>query len=111
MNPKVEVKLWAAQRASAIVLAGCVLVHLVTILWAMHDGLSASEILERTRGSLGWGLFYGLFLVSVSVHASIGLRAVLREWLGWEGRGLNRVTVVFTAALVWLGGRAVWAVI
>ncbi|MBC7710250.1 MAG: succinate dehydrogenase, partial [Rhizobacter sp.] len=33
-----------------MLLALCVLVHLVTILYAMRGGLSAAEILARTRG-------------------------------------------------------------
>ena len=35
MNTRSQVLLWAAQRASAAVLAVCVVVHLVTIIYAV----------------------------------------------------------------------------
>ena len=46
-----EARLWVAQRASAAILALCVAVHLVTIIYAVRHGLTAGEILERTRGA------------------------------------------------------------
>ena len=75
-----------AQRASAAVLAVCVTVHLFTIVYAVRGGLSVPEILERTRGSVAWFAFYSLFVLAVTVHVPIGLRAVLAEWLRWRGR-------------------------
>ena len=75
--------LWIVQRASAAVLALCVLVHLATIIYAVRGGLTGAEILARTRGSAAWFAFYSLFVLAVTVHAPIGLRAVLGEWLGW----------------------------
>jgi fumarate reductase subunit C len=50
--------LWLAQRASAAVLAICVVVHLATIIYAVQGGLTAGEILSRTRGNAGWFAFY-----------------------------------------------------
>ena len=41
--------LWLAQRASAAVLALCVVVHLVTMIVAVRGGLTAAEILGRYR--------------------------------------------------------------
>ena len=77
------------QRASAAVLAVCVAVHLVTMIVAVHGGLSAAAILGRTRGSVGWTAFYGLFVVAVAIHAPLGLRTVAAEWLGWRGRAAD----------------------
>ena len=54
MNYRSETALWIAQRASAAVLALCVTVHLVTIVYAVRGGLTAAEIFARTRGSVGW---------------------------------------------------------
>jgi len=104
---KGETLLWLAQRASAVVLAVCVLVHLVTIVYAVQGGLSAAEILSRTRGSVAWFAFYSLFVLAVTVHAPIGLRPVLGEWLGWRGRSRDVALLLFAAALAWLGMRAV----
>ena len=51
MSLRSQTLLWAAQRASAALLALCVAVHLVTIVYAVRGGLTAAEILGRTRGS------------------------------------------------------------
>ena len=101
--------LWIAQRASAAVLAFCVIVHLITVIYAVRGGLSAADILGRTRGSAGWMAFYALFVLAVSVHAPIGLRAIAAEWLGW--RSVSRDWAVFAIglALVFVGLRAGWA--
>ena len=44
--------LFLAQRASAAVLAFFVTVHLATILYAVRGGLTAGEVLARTRDNL-----------------------------------------------------------
>ena len=103
--------LWIAQRASAAVLALCVLVHLAVIVYAVRGGLSGAEILARTRGNAAWFAFYSLFVLAVTVHAPIGLRAVLGEWLGWRGRSRDIALLAFAAALAWLGMRAVLGVV
>lgn len=110
MNLRSQVLLWGAQRASAAVLAVCVLVHLVTIIYAVRNGLSAAEILGRTRGSVPWAVFYSLFVVAVAVHAPIGLRSVLMEWLGWRSRLRDVVLLGFSLLLAWIGMRAALAV-
>ena len=102
--------LFAAQRLSAIMLAIAVAVHLATILYASHAGLTAGAILARTHGNVAFALFYGLFVVAVAVHAPIGLRNVLREWTPWRGRTLNLALLLFAALLLVLGLRAVMAV-
>lgn len=110
MSTGTETKLWIAQRASAVVLAACVLVHLIVIVYAMRGGLSAAEILGRTRGSVPWLLFYGVFVLAAAVHAPIGVRAIAAEWLGWRGRTLQIAVHVLALLLAALGLRAVWAV-
>jgi fumarate reductase subunit C len=110
VSARAETRLWIAQRASAAVLAVCVVVHLIVIVYAMRGGLSAAEILGRTRGSFGWAAFYTVFVLAVAVHAPIGLRAILMEWAGSRGRSLSIVTHLFALALAVLGLRAVWGV-
>jgi fumarate reductase subunit C len=102
--------LFAAQRISAMVLAFAVAVHLATILYASHAGLTAGAILARTHGNVGFALFYCLFVVAVAVHAPIGLRNVLREWTRWRGRTLDLALILFALVLLLLGLRAVIAV-
>jgi fumarate reductase subunit C len=108
---RAQVLLWAAQRISALVLAVCVVVHLATAIYAIRSGLSAAEILSRTRGSFGWAAFYGVFVAAVAVHAPIGLRTIVGEMLGWRGRAVDGVLVVVALALAWSGWRAVYAVV
>ena len=105
-----QVLLWTAQRASAAVLALCVLVHLVTIIYAVRNGLSAGEILGRTRGNVAWAAFYALFVAAVSVHAPIGLRNFLSETFDWRGRRLDVAVMAIALTLAMWGFRAVYAV-
>lgn len=98
--------LWIAQRASAAVLAVCVAVHLAMIIYAVQGGLTAGEILARTRGNAGWLAFYSVFVLAVTIHAPIGLRSVFIEWLGWRGRSRDVVLALFAALLAWMGMRA-----
>jgi fumarate reductase subunit C len=102
--------LWVAQRASAAVLALCVVVHLATMIYAVRGGLTAAEILARTQGSIAWFAFYSLFVLAIVVHVPIGLRAVLGEWLGWRGRSREAVLIFFALFLAYSGMRAVFGV-
>ena len=106
MSFRTETVLWIAQRARAAVLAVCVVVHLCTIIYAVQGGLSAAEILARTRGNGAGFAFYALFVLAATVHAPIGLRAVLGEWLGWRGRSRDLALLLFAAVLAWAGMRA-----
>jgi len=110
VSARTQTLLWIAQRASAAVLALCVIVHLFTIIYAVQGGLSAAEILGRTRGNVAWFTFYSIFVLGVAVHAPIGLRSIFIEWLGWRGRSRDGVVVAFAAVLAWMGMRAVFAV-
>jgi len=103
--------LFVLQRVSAMCLAPLVLVHLGLILYAVRGGLTADEILARTQGSIGWALFYGVFVLTASVHAPIGVRNVLKEWTTWRGHSLDMAMLVLAAALMASGLRAVWAVV
>jgi fumarate reductase subunit C len=64
LSARSQTVLWVAQRASAVVLALCVAVHLATIIYATRGGISAAEILGRTRGNTGWFAFYSLFVLA-----------------------------------------------
>jgi fumarate reductase subunit C len=110
VNTRTQVLLWTAQRASAAILAVCVVVHLATIIYAVRNGLTAAEVLGRTQGSVAWAAFYGLFVAAVAVHAPIGLRSVLAELFSWRGRSLEAAVVAVGIALALWGFRAVYAV-
>jgi len=106
-----ECRLFLLQRLTAMALAPLVLVHLGLVLVAIRGGLTAAEILGRTQGSVGWALFYGVFVVAVAVHAPIGVRNVLREWTGLSRRVVNLLALGFGVLLLGLGLRAVLAVV
>jgi fumarate reductase subunit C len=102
--------MFIAQRLTAAVLALCVAVHLATIVYAVRGGLTAGEILARTRENDWFLAFYVTFVVAVAIHAPIGLRNILREWTRWRGRALDIVLAAFALALLALGLRAALAV-
>ena len=111
MSTRREVVFWVAQRATAVVLALCVVVHLATMIYAVRSGLSAAEILSRTRGSVAWGAFYSVFVIAAAIHGAIGLRTVAAEWLRWRGESAELATTVVGFALTIAGLRAVAAVV
>jgi fumarate reductase subunit C len=102
--------LFLAQRLSAAVLVFAVAAHIATILYAVRGGLTAGEVLGRTRGN-GWFLaFYLVFVLAVAIHAPIGLRNIVREWTPWRTRKVDLALAAFGAVLLGLGVRAAFAV-
>ena len=106
-----ELRLYLAQRISAAIMAPLVLLHLGVMIYAIQGGLSAEEILARTRGSLLWGGVYGLFVLTVAAHAAIGLRNIMLQWWSIRGRLLNTISWIFGLCLWFMGRRAVVAVV
>ena len=103
-------RLYMAQRITALMMAPLVIGHLAVMIYAIRGGLSAAEILGRTQGSILWFLFYGIFVVAVSIHGAIGLRTVLHEWGGLKGAALEAAMWIIGLCLFALGARAVFAV-
>jgi fumarate reductase subunit C len=106
-----NVRLYVLQRATAALMMPLIIVHLILIIYATNNGLNAAAILERTRGSIGWALYYGVFVLAASVHAAIGVRTVAAEWLSLAKPAQNRLMWGFGLLLLVLGLRAVAAVI
>ena len=109
------VRQFLAQRMTAAILAPLIVCHLVVIVYATQKGLSATDILARTRGSIAWALFYGLFVLAAAVHAAIGLRSIAREWgpgfVSRSPRALDGLMWGMGLLLSGLGLRAVFAVV
>ncbi|KPB00439.1 succinate dehydrogenase [Ahrensia marina] len=105
-----DIRLYMAQRLSALVMAPLVLGHIAVMIYAVQSGITTAEILGRTQGSILWFLFYGTFVLAVSVHAAVGVRVILNEWLGIKGNTLNLLSWAIGIGLLLLGGRAVLAV-
>lgn len=110
-NTMMEARLYALQRISAVVMAPLVIIHLVTIMLAVQNGLSAEEILSRTQGASIWAWFYIIFVIAVAIHAPLGLRKIIKEWLGLADQWANRIAFLIFIILFALGMRAVVAVI
>ncbi|MDQ7978612.1 succinate dehydrogenase [Paraburkholderia sp. SARCC-3016] len=100
---------WRVQRISAMVLAVCVTVHLITMIAVVHGGLSAGAILARLHGNVVWGLFYAVFVLAAAAHVPVGLRRIAEEWLRWRGPGVFAVSVLVGLMLAIAGLRAVFA--
>jgi fumarate reductase subunit C len=106
-----QARLWYWQRMSAMVLALCVLLHLAIMIYAVRGGLSAAEILGRTRGSVGFALFYSTFVLACAIHVPIGLARIAEEWLGWRGSKVWSAAGLFGLVLLLMGLRTVYGVI
>ncbi len=106
-----NVRLYVWQRATAALMAPLILLHVAVIFYATRRGMTAADILARTRGSLLWASAYGVFVVAVAIHAAIGVRNVLIEWSPLRERSAGMFAMAFGAALLLLGLRAVAAVV
>jgi fumarate reductase subunit C len=111
MQAAAQARRWYRQRISAMVLAICVLVHLVTIVYAVRSGLSGEALLARTRGNLAFAAFYAVFVLACAVHVPIGLARIAEEWLGVESRIADIAANLFALLLVVLGFTAVYAML
>jgi fumarate reductase subunit C len=106
-----NVRLYLWQRGTAALMVPLLIVHLAVIFYATRRGLSASDILARTRGSVAWAAFYGVFVAAAAVHASIGLRNILAEWTPFGTRNSGFAAIAFGIVVAALGVRAVIAVV
>ena len=105
-----NLKLYMLQRITALIMVPLVLGHIAVMIYAAQGGLSSGEILGRTQGSVFWFLFYGTFVLAVSIHGAIGLRVILHEWLGIKAVKLELLSWGICLGLIVLGVRAVLAV-
>ena len=106
-----QARRWYWMRITSMLLAVCVLVHLATIIYAVRGGLSAADILGRTRGSLPVAAFYAVFVLSCAVHVPIGLATVVEEWSVAGPRVARLVSWAAALLITVLGLRAVYAVV
>lgn len=106
-----NVRLFFIQRATAALMAPLIVGHLIVIFYATRQGLSAADVLGRTRGSVAWGTFYSLFVLAAAIHGAIGIRSIAKEWGGVAGRSLDLLMWAVGLMLAGLGLRAVYAVV
>jgi len=108
---RTQALLWYWQRISAMVLALCVVVHLAGIVYAVRGGLTAAEIVGRTRGNWGFGAFYALFVIACAIHAPIGVANIVAETTGGRGSASVIVASVLAIAILGMGLRAVYGLV
>jgi len=72
------------------------------MIYAVRHALTAGAIVARMQASVAWPAFYKLFVVAVAIHAPLGLRTIVDEWLGLRGPVVD--VLLACAALVLLGG-------
>ena len=106
-----NVRLYVWQRSTAALMLPLVLVHVAVIFYATRKGMTAADILARTRGSIAWASFYSVFVAAAAIHAAIGVRNILTEWSPLNERRAGMLSIVFGALLLLLGLRAVAAVV
>jgi fumarate reductase subunit C len=106
-----SIRLYLLQRATALLMVPLIVGHLLVIFYATRQGLSAADILGRTRGSVAWGVYYAAFVLAASIHGAIGVRAIAMEWAGLRGRQLDLLMWGLGLVLAGLGLRAVYAVV
>ena len=102
-----SVRLYVWQRLTAVAMLPPILVHVAIIFYATRHDLTAADVLSRTRGSVTWALFYGVFVVLAAIHAGIGIRNILVEWSSVRDVAAGRLALVFALILGGLGFRAI----
>lgn len=88
-------------------LALCVVVHIATIIYAVRHGLTADAIVGRMHANAAWPTFYLVFVVAAAVHAPLGIRSIVDEWLGLRGRAVDVALGGFALLLLCAGSYAV----
>ncbi len=94
-----------------MVLALCVVGHIAVMIYAVRGGLDGAEILARTRGNLGFGVFYTVFVVACAAHVPVGLANIAVEWLRWTPTQALWAARAVALLLLLTGLRAVYAVV
>ena len=105
-----NVRLYLWQRVTAAAMVPLIAVHLAVIFYATRQDLTAADILARTRGSIAWALFYGVFVAAAATHAGIGLRNILVEWSRLRARTAGLAAIAFAAVVAALDIHAIAAV-
>jgi fumarate reductase subunit C len=109
VSVRFETWLWIVQRGAGLILAVAVTLHLATIIYAVHRGLSAAAILARVQGNVPWLLFYLVFAMAAALHGGIGLRTIIRETTSWRGPSLEAAVGAFILLVAFAGWRAAGA--
>ena len=106
-----SVRLYMIQRGSAALMVPLIALHIWLIYYATAKGLTAADVMYRTRGNWGWGAYYTAFVLLATMHAAIGIRGVLADWTALDRPALDTTAMLFAVVLLTTGLRAVAAVV
>jgi len=95
------------QKFSAAIMIPLIVGHIGLTLYARQAGLSATQILDRIEGHVGWITFYSLLVVAVAIHGPIGVRNIINSWTRWRGLSLDLAVSLLSGVLLFLGLTAV----
>ena len=107
---QLDLILFVVQRATGAILAILLLVHLITIMFAVQGELTVAEILSRVQSNIAWIAFYGLFIITAVVHSMIGLRNIIAEMTGLSKRAVDLVVTFYAVFSLVLGYEALNAI-
>ncbi len=102
--------LFALQRLTGGILALLLFIHIATVIYAVQGGLSVEEIVNRVRGNLFWITFYGIFALTAVIHAAIGIRKILIEFVPVGRRVIDVVVASYFVGAMWLSFHAIEAI-
>ena len=97
------------QRISGVVLAILLFTHLLTVVYAVNDGLTVSEITARLQDSTVWFVFYGLFVLAAVTHSMIGIRNILLEMAPFHRRVVDTLVLLYIIISLYFGLQAMMA--
>ncbi len=79
-----SVLFWLLQRVSGLLLAIFLFTHVKVLHWdfdfTTQGLLDFTFVIDRLQGSVGWSIFYFLFIISALFHGLSGLWAVVLDF-------------------------------
>jgi len=95
---------WLFQRVTGVILAIFLFTHVKVLHWDFNfttQGLiDFPFVIERLQGSIGWLIFYFLFIISALFHGLNGLWAVVLDFRPSRGVQLVWLTILWTVGLL-----------
>ena len=101
--------LYFTQRLSGALLAILLFIHLLTVLYVVHDELTVAEITTRLQNNMLWLIFYGVFVLAAVTHSMIGLRNIFLEMTSLHRRLVDSLVFVYVVVSLYFGFNALQA--
>ena len=95
---------WLFQRITGLFLAVFLFTHVKVLHWdfdfTTQGLLDFSFVIDRLQGSIGWSIFYFLFIISAVFHGLNGLWAVVLDFRPSRGVQLVWLTVLWAVGIL-----------